>query len=129
MIVATTTDAASINAAVKANLDQAGGETTLTVDLEDAATGLATHRWCSSLLTSAGVFGDATAGTAGLLQLAPNFPSARGYVWCVSGGSDLMAQLEQAFVGAPNVSVGEISGQQVLDDLGLRVPAPAETLP
>lgn len=120
IIVATVVDSTAINDAVATNLDRVGGELTLTAEL--ATAGVVTHRWCNSQLTRTGVFGDADAGTAGLLQLASVFPAAQGYVWPDPENPELLAELQAAFAGVANVSVGDATGEQVLTDLGLSLP-------
>lgn len=119
IIVAPLGDCPAINAAVASNLDLSGGSQTMTVDLITISTGVATHSWCSSKLTASGAYGDAATGKAGLLQLAPSFPSARGYVWCEPENPALLEELRAAFAGITNVAVGEVSSDDVLVELGL----------
>lgn len=114
IIVAPAADQPGINEAVKANLDPAGGDLTLSVGLNPE------HYWCHSGLTHAGVFGDER--NAGLLQLAPNFPNSTGYVWSDPADPERLAWLREAFENVPNVHVGEVTGQQVLDFHDLSVP-------
>lgn len=109
VIVAPAADKDAINAAVQQHLDSSG-DLTLTVE---ATSGV---YWCNSKLTRNGVFG--AAGSAGLMQLAPSFPAATGYVWCDPADADRLAELEAAFAGTANVHVGEVSQQQILDNLG-----------
>jgi len=112
MIVAPLAVMDAINSAIAGGLDPSGGQSTLEPVLSADGTAPATHAWCSSKLTRSGL--------EGLLQLAPLFPSARGYIWTDPPDDAGDAELASLFGAADNVTVGNRSPEEILVAEGLK---------
>ena len=101
----------AINSAVKASLDEEGGEHTFNIGASSNGTGSSTHYYANSALT------DDTLET--IAGMSASFPNTKSWIWVDHHTGDV-AILNNIFDSINNIQVEEITLDEVLSENNLQ---------